>query len=305
MTLKLTAKTDTAEATPGVDETKLHLTVAEGAEVIFKLDLDGEGTIDGPILTRQESNAAIEEGQASDDNKSVTWKYTLTENGTFVGSAKIDEESVTSNSVELVKSTAPGTHGPVATEDKPSELEVGELDRTFAYVTLGFVVLIAIAVGLVVWSVVSRITLPAAVLAEDQLPNGTFGQRAGSIVLVFGAGIGAVLVTLGAWLAAIETRGRLRASIKERTDDKGADVGVAEPELKAVAEIIDKARRLRGSMAVVIAGFFILAISMWSVGSITGVTPASGTPSAATSTPAQPSNGVSATGSTEPTARKR
>ena len=136
---------------------------------------------------------------------------------------------------------------------------------------------------------------------EDQLLDGTFGQRVASIVIVIGAGFGGILLVVGAWLAAIETRGRLRAPLKGGAGAKGAGDGLAADQLNAIANIFDKARRLRGSISVVIAGFLILAIAMWGVNAMTGAAPAPTPTVTVTDSPQAPAN-TETPASVEPTA---
>ncbi|WP_157157573.1 hypothetical protein [Diaminobutyricimonas sp. LJ205] len=276
MALKFSAFNPGGESKPGDDPSILQLTAAENTDVIFKLDGEGE-VIDSPVIRRQEDNSEVGDIELAADRKTATATYTVTAaQGTFVASAKVGEAQMNAtNGVKLVSPSETMPSGPASTtESKPSELEIGELDRPFAYVTLAFVVLLSAAVGITVWSVISRVLLPSAgaLVAEDELVDGSFGQRMASIVLVIGAGFGGIVITIGAWLAAIETRGRLRAPIKGAAT-KGASEGLAKDELEAIAKIMDAARRLRGSIAVVLSGFFILAISMWGMNAMTAGTP--------------------------------
>lgn len=285
---------DGKEAEANGSGSVLSLTVAEGSSVTFKLQADQD--IDAPELNRQDDGRSISlEFELAADKKSAEAKYVVTQFGTFTAKAKVaGSETSADNFVKLVKRSSTPAPAP---DDGPSELEIGELDRPFAYVTLVFVAAVAAAIGAAVWSVISRVELPGpgVVFSTDQVVDGTFGQRAAFIVLINGAGIGGITLAIGAWLAAIETRGRLRAPVKAGAPSKGAGVGVEAAELDAIANIVDKARRLRGSMAVVIAGGVVLAISMWGVIPMSRAAPE---PSP-TATPAETSTGA-ATPTEEP-----
>lgn len=302
MALQFTAVNSTGdEAKAGTDGSVRALTAAKDSVVTFKLEADA--AIDSPSITRQESAQPIQvEFEIAADQKSATAEYTVTEFGTFVASAKVGGAQTSgADVVRLNEAAPPSANGSQSENDKPSELEVGEFDRDFALQTLIVPAVISVAIVAGIWSVISRVLLPApgALIPPDQVVDGTFGQRAAFIVLVIGAGVGGITLAIGAWLAAIETRGRLRANLQGKDAGKGDGAGVAAAELAEVANIIDKARRLRGSMAVVVAGFLIVALSMW------GVRPMASTPEMPSPTPsatATPSVTAAPTPSESPSA---
>lgn len=285
MTLTFTATNQAGKsAETSSDGSVLTLEADEGADVTFTLTSPDK--IDQPVIKRQEDDQAVDVDYDVSDPKRVTAVYKATTFGTFLASATLAGTPTTADQgVRLVKAAAATTQpvGRDPQEDQPSEIEVGEFDRWFAISTLLFATLISAGVGFVVWTVISRVFLPAAgaLVAEDQVPDGTFGQRAALILLSITAGIGGVTLITGAWLAALETRGRLRAAIKNTDPGKG---GIAAAELKEVGNVIDKVRKLRGSIAVVLSGLLILALTIWGVRPLTGATP---TP---TSTPTAPSS---------------
>lgn len=282
MALQFTAVNSTGdEAKPGADGSKRTLTATKGSVVTFQLQADAD--IDSPKITRQESNKQLQvEFARADDKRSASAPYTVTEFGTFVASAVLGGAESQADAVVKLTESDPSVPPMVPpADDKPSELEVGEFDRDFAFRTLIALGVISAAVIVGIWFVISRVLLPApgVFIPQDQVVDGSFGQRAAFIVLIIGAGVGGITLAIGAWLAAIETRGRLRANLKGNEAGKGDGAGVAAAELAEVANIIDKARRLRGSLAVVIAGGLIVALSMW------GVRPLASTPTVASPTP--------------------
>ena len=247
--------------------------------MVFTLSADGK-PITSPTIIRQENSAKIVEFDTAEGEK-LTARYEVTPEsyGTFTAKGTIDGKEETSNAVKLEKSTITnqaGTPDPQSDDDSPAEIEVGELDRPFAYLTFFFLVLpVTVAAGWAVWSVVSRVLLPdaGAQIPDDVMLDGTYGQRVATIVLIIAAGFGGIVLTIGAWLAAIETRGRLRARLRGGPSTKGADTGVGAAELEKIPGILREARRLRGTISVIIAGSLILALAVWGVNALTGSAP--------------------------------
>jgi hypothetical protein len=301
MALRITASGPHGEARAGADATLLTLMAEEDTQVQFKLDADGQ-PFDAPVIKSQGNLQPIEvDIELAPDSKSATADYKVTAYGTFIAEARIDDSEVTSaNGIELTKPAAAQGQSPTGTtDDPPSELEIGELDRPFAYITLLLVAVLATAVGFAVWSVISRVSLPDAgtTVSGEEILDGSFGQRIASIVLIVGAGIGGITLIVGAWLAALETRGRLRAPVKG-SDAKGVGTSLGAAELNAIAVILDKFRKLRGAIAVVAAGFLILAISMWGANTMAGAEPAPAP--TASSEPPQPPSGTATPSTPEP-----
>jgi hypothetical protein len=301
MALKVTASAGDTEAQSSEDGTLLTLVVAADDEIVIKLD--GEGAvIDGPELFRKEDNRAIaaEFESATGSSTATTTIKVPTDFGTIVAKANLAGTPTDGGSgIKLSKRDAEVVKNP---QDKPSEIEVGELDRTFAYITLSFVVLITAAICFAVWSVVSRITFsPAGTLvAKSQVIDGSFGQRAALVVLIITAAVGAVVLLVGAWLAALETRGRLRARIVgESSKGSGVAAALDSPALDSLAKVIEASRRIRGSIAIVLSGAVILALSIWGVNALTG-TGSAANPNPSTSNSPDPANSSSSNSSSEP-----
>lgn len=270
MSLEFTAVNEANElAKPDKGGSVPTLTVAKDANVTFTLK--ASGAIDAPKISRQEGRQEITEFEIAGNTASA--KYRVTNFGTFVAEAKVDGvETAAPSGVKLVEKTEEKQPKPqvenqrVSAEDSPSEVEIGELDRPFAYVTLAFVAVVTVAIAIAVWSVISRVHLPAAnaLVADGQTVDGMFGQRAGFIGLVVAAGVGAILLVIGAWLASLETRGRLRVRVSgEQPPKRGIKGPISTDVLNAVEKILDKLRRMRGSIAVVSAGLIIVVLATW------------------------------------------
>ena len=287
MALAFMASIGSETAKPGTDSSVLALEAAVGDVVTFTLSVGAGQTLHAPVIMRQQNQTALDgDYEFAPDNSSATLSYTVTAESyggfqasdTVAGKPVPADHGITLNPVDDKKpakeTTSGGSGG--SDNDNPSEIAIGEVDRPFAYATLGFVVLVSAGIGFAVWSVVNRtqFSLAGASVPDDMVLDGTFGQRSASALFWFGAGVGAIVLVVGAWLATLETRGRLRAPIKGVDGSKGPVFGVGEAELKAIADILDKARRLRGSIAVVLAGFFILVISLWGMNALTADAPA-------------------------------
>ncbi|MGW1341403.1 hypothetical protein ACWCOV_10155 [Kribbella sp. NPDC002412] len=170
-------------------------------------------------------------------------------------------------------------------DDKVTETEAGEYDARFAWISgvsaAGAALLTLILLAVVLFGI--DLPAPVSTVAENQQVTGTWSERFAGILALVLAVIGAILVFGGLWLAAMEARGRLRAQVA---------VKVRGP-LDGVPEVLDKARMLRGTIAVLCAGVAILVVAAIIGIRLAGV--ASGTdPQVSPSTPVAPS--VSPTG---------
>lgn len=154
------------------------------------------------------------------------------------------------------------------TDDEVSEVSLGEYDGVFAYVTLGIVVAFCLGVGYLVWTLAGKVGLPAAgttVPAQATL-DGSFAQRLTLLVCLFGAAAGVIITLFGAWQAGLETRGRLRLGRRAPATEDVTTTDVRGPLadiLESGAKLVDAARRLRGTVAVIISGAALAALAMW------------------------------------------
>ncbi len=237
----------------------------------------------GVSVTRQENQTPLADPlTASADGASHTGQLTIAAEtfGTYVAATAADR----SDAVELTEApiTTPAQPGanqnPEPDTDKPAELEVGELDRPFAYITFfAFVVPVSVAIGWLVWSIVSRVAFPdPGVTSADvgAVIDGTFLERAATMLLLTGAGLGGIVLIAGVWLAALETRGRLRKAAKPGDTTRGIDTSVVDK----IPAVLKAASTLRGTMATIIAGAALVAVAMWGISTLAQKAPAEPAP---------------------------
>jgi hypothetical protein len=198
---------------------------------------------------------------------------------TATAKSAADGTSKTSDPLTLEpKAATPAANAGAAGEgagDPVSELAVGEYDPQFALVagaTLGFLAVLVI------------------LLLNGFVADTHGGSAAEQLRLVAVTGamyVGALLLAAGAWLAAIETRGRARrVAVSARSaPHRGATA-------EDVGKVLDAARRLRGTIAVLAAGTALLLGALWTVGRASIPAPA---PAGATSPPTAPAPAAPAT----------
>ena len=241
--------------------------------------------------TQRVASLEVESGQvefsvtADVDLKSVTLKHGTTEQrmtvdptnmnkatlvvdistdddrGAYSATAKQadDTDLAVDGAVEIVvpvKQADPTTPGDV------SQTDLGVFDARFAYLTLALVVILCAGVGFLAWTIAGMVKLPeaSATIPKDTFVDGTFAERATALICLLAAAAGVMITLIGAWQAGLETRGRLQLKLAQHTGepDRGAEAEV----LKGVAEILDQARRLRGTIAVIAAGALLVAFAM-------------------------------------------
>jgi hypothetical protein len=267
-------------------------TVPGGRSVAAFAWLEGDG--DTP---------ATQQGAANDDATSskATFTFDTVRSADTATSVKIravatldDGSTIESPPIE-VASPAPGADevtgdGNGAESPKTEtvvEVEVGEYGPVFAVLIFVFVVAL---VGAVLWfvsTVIVRISLPDITafgeLDEDQRGFGTWSERVGGIVVLGLAAIGTAILAIGAALGALETRGRLRRSGTAKITINAAEgTFVRGPEeipsalaefFKKLPESLAAVGRMRGTLALILAGTVIICASLWA-GSAIGDTPA-------------------------------
>lgn len=262
MALTLVATTNGKTSAPAVPGSDVHvLQVADGDVVTLTATSDGDElgevtwSVDGnrftgstPVETDDPKSKAIEIAIAGSDN-----------HGAYVAASS----SSNSNSVSLGETDAVGSdvedeRGPV------TEVEVGEMNRPFAYISLLVLAGFAGAIVFITWRIVSRIALPASVaVPQDELVFGTWAERSASIVDIITLAGGLVTILVGAWLAAIETRGRLRIRTSAGVDTKLGDRTTLDSQTaEAIAAILGKVRRFRGAITVIVAGVLIVGFAV-------------------------------------------
>jgi hypothetical protein len=180
------------------------------------------------------------------------------------------------------------------------EVEKGLWDQRFAWVT-GIVTGVAIVLEIILTaSITSSIGLASAAqtVAKGDVLNGTFVERFGAYLAVIALMLGVAILTFGGWLAALELRGRLSVA-KPTTVSIAAPPGSNELSgfepsvvLEAVGTMAEKLGRVRGTVAVFVAGI-VLVVSALAVGATliaaSAVNADSAAPIPTSPTPAAPS----------------
>jgi hypothetical protein len=171
---------------------------------------------------------------------------------------------------------------PTPTGDKTVvDVEVGEFDPLFTVISGAIFATFAVLVVLFAHSIIEKVGVPPfQLLTAEQIPLGSWTERIGAVVVLATTTVGTVLLLIGAWLAALEVRGRLR-----RKDEQGKTIravsvkkGLALPSAEDLAKVMDAAGKLRGTIAVLFAGVAILLGSLWAAAGIDADQPPPTTP---------------------------
>ncbi|WP_406048116.1 hypothetical protein [Kribbella sp. NBC_00889] len=164
--------------------------------------------------------------------------------------ATVNGSTLTSAAVSLTERAAEEQPKPDTTV---AEVAPGEYDPKFALISGIAAGLAAVLTGGLLVYLLLDIDLPGtiSIVGDNQQVTGTWAQRFSGILALVLVVIGAILIFGGLWLAALETRGRLRA--QQAIAERGA--------LDGVAEVLDKAKGLRGTIAVLAAGVAILVVA--------------------------------------------
>jgi hypothetical protein len=296
--LKATLSVEGAVADQAADGS-LSAKVANGTHVKLKATVQPAGT---DVTWSWTKDATSLTTQTSD-----TYEFDLDDQtkGSYTAQAtpKDGGAAVATNAVTLQldpgASPAPQPTGPTTSDSdggKPAELEVGEYDGAFTYITLAVVAAVT-AVGLYVLATSSAIELPGLNAKAPEF--GTFAERLRTFVVVAVLIAGIAALAVGGWLAALEVRGRLRRTVKlpQAAAERAATIDVP--------KILDSASKLRGTIAVLASAVALLLGALWTVGrtpspSDNSTTTPSTTPSSSTRT-TQPPAPPSVTGTTPTT----
>ena len=267
MALTLVATSGVKTSAPAAGSEIHVLTVADGDVVTLTATSDGATALGDVTWTLDGTAVAGATQSDTNDPTSKAIKVTVSgadQRGLYIAATKSNGgPEVKSNRVSL-EAAAAAEASEEEDDGSVSEVEVGEMDKPFAYVSLLVVAAFSAAIIWVSWRIVSRIALPASAVIEKNAETfGTWDERSASIVHILALAGGLVTLLVGAWLAAIETRGRLRiptVAVNSQTGERGQiDAKTAE----AVGAILGKARRLRGAIAVVVAGVFVVGFAVW------------------------------------------
>ncbi len=210
----------------------------------------------------------------------------------------------------LIRKTATTGGGSPPPTGGVMELEPGVYDEAFARTT-GIVAAVAGGAFILIALVsISRFPLQAdqVTVASGWVTN-TVAERIAGAVQLLALGLGAVLLVIGAWQAALEVRGRLTLKITATGEDTTR--GVAPADLgEAVAKVLEVLRGARGTIATLAVGALVVLGALWSAAYVAssshGPQPApssssSSTPPPASPSPASPAPSASTSASTTPT----
>lgn len=191
---------------------------------------------------------------------------------------------------------APGPAPAANGDDSVLEVKPGRYDSAFARAT-GLVAL-CLAAAVLVISVVALVKfgngIGARTVPKGETLNGPFESRASAVVILIATAIAALLLIAGSWLAALETRGRLRAQVTSTRQRGVAERGPLADALKEVPAILSSAAKMRGTIAVLVSGVAVLLGALWATTRL--VDPGGTSPQPSSSAPA--SSAPSGTGST-------
>lgn len=236
------------------DETTTFELVATASEAVTSIEWvtekgDPITPVGSPVTTTTTSTASFSIAQTG---------------GVYVARAKKSaSSSATSAPVKVSKKAAPPDKA--VSGKNVYEVEVGEFSWVFTIITGLISLALAGAVAWVVAEIIFDIKLPnLGTHTKDQIPNGTWTERTGSIVILIAAGVGTIVLALGTWFAGLEVRGRLRRPSKGEKPKTG--IAVTKGALDVVTklpEVLAEAAKLRGTVAVIVAGALILIGALW------------------------------------------
>lgn len=182
--------------------------------------------------------------------------------------------------------------GATPSPERVLEVEPGEYDATFAWTTG---VAAAVVGGLfIVITLVSICRVPMradqVVVTSGWVAN-TLADRVAGVVQLGALGLGAVVLVIGGWQAALEVRGRLNVTVVARSGDvdRGpTPAGVAE----AVAQVVEVLRGARGTVVTLVVGAVVV---LGALGSAAYVASSSHGPEPVPSTTTTPTSPPSST----------
>lgn len=207
--------------------------------------------------------------------------------------AKVDgQEDISEPPVKLGKPPKKADETP----NDVSEVVVGEYDPRFSAVAGSVLVLVLIAIGAAGWQISDSLlplsdALPVPVGAVPPSappldPTTHVASRTASLVQVATAFAGIFSLAVGAYLAALETRGRLRPAAQP-VQTRGT--------LTELVNFIEPLRRLRGTAAAFAVGLVLVLASLFATTSSRPPDPAASSTPAATGPSPTPTTSLAPT----------
>lgn len=276
----------------------------QSGDVEFRVSAD----VDLKSATLKHDNTSQQMDVDKADKKKATLVVKIqadSDRGAYSATAKqVDDTDLpVEGTVEIV---APRQGADPESPGDVSQVALGVFDARFAYRTLALVIVLCAGVGFLAWTVVGMVKLPEAstAIAKDTIVDGSFAERATALICLIAAAAGVVITLFGAWQAGLETRGRLQLELPAYAGESGR--GIESEALEGLAKILDQARRLRGTIAVIAAGAFLVVFAMLfaslsvTSGRATAPSPSASPTTSASQTPTPPTAEASQSAATEP-----
>lgn len=261
MPANLTLKAVAGSINSDGDATKQTIGVPKDTKVFLQVDsvkplesiqwfaVDDSGT---------ESILTVEEASTPDATDTAASAF-VTFDGTPLTIRAKNKKGDSSNDLRIEE----GAEGDEEDPGKVTELAIGEYDGQFAVVSLLLLTALAAGVLFIIGQATQLVGFD--VLAEKVAKAaeiGSWQERSATLAGLIGLAIGTVVIIGGVWMGALETRGRLRGTVKLPSPESTGGRGV-EDVLKGVTAILKEAKNIRATVLVLVAGIAIIAGSMF------------------------------------------
>lgn len=165
------------------------------------------------------------------------------------------------------------------------EVEPGQYDGKFALLSGLALLLLSLIVLNEFWGRWPKIEMSPSTLTDGRAVD-TKAEQGFIFIAMLGVAIAAVLLIAGAWLGALETRGRLTVRLPVPSGTRGPDRGLVESAIENADKILGRLTLMRGTIAVITAGIAILLMAL--AASCQVAVSSHGAPASTPSSPAAP-----------------
>ncbi len=199
---------------------------------------------------------------------------------------------------------APGGAKAIDGPDQAIEISPGQYDGVFAWWSGGAVFRLSILVLNEFWKRWPTVTMTPATVKDGHVLD-TVADQGFVLLVMLCAAIACVILLVGAWLGALETRGRLTLRVPlGPTERDGSDpVTVAAAAIENADKILGRLTLMRGSIAVITAGIAILLMALASSCQV-AISSHGAPPTSSPTTPAAATSSTSPGSSTAPSTPK-
>lgn len=304
--IKLTASDGATEAKAGQDG--LRLVVDAGTTVTFTAVLEGFDPAPASLELHL-GGAKVKTFAGKPPRLTVT--HLVEAGAEFTARAPGSVTKSNPVTVSFRPKLAGGGDGPPGggsgnTDSTVVEAAPGHFDPTFAAVTGSAAVVVGGAIVVTTIGALTKISLPRPVstLMTGQVQAGTFGERIAAGLTVASLGVGALLLAVGGWLGALETRGRLTVKVTKTAPDARERAGVASAAIGGdIVKGMEKLTRMRAVVAVLACGTLLIFASLAMAWDLAGAgAPASTTGASTTTGGATPTSAPGPTSTSTSTA---